>query len=91
MTHDFKSAFTSDFSLDAEIGYFLHLEEKNLSYFSHLIQAWNISWKLFKASIGCFIHGIYPDVFTKIASDTATEILGCVATLDTNEDSDESD
>jgi hypothetical protein len=75
MTHNFRSAFTSDFSLDAEIGYFLHLDEKNLSYFSHLIQAWNISWKLFKASIGCFIHGFYPDVFTKIASDTATEIL----------------
>lgn len=74
MNSDFSSQFTSDFSLE-ETCYFLHLEEKNLSYFSHLIQAWNLSWKMFRASIACFIHGIYPDFFTTYVSDTATEIL----------------
>lgn len=56
--------------------YFIHLKEKNMTYFAHLKQAWTVSIKMAVGSIVCFIHGLYPDLFqttgTSIAKDIAS-------------------
>jgi Family of unknown function (DUF6356) len=51
-----------------------HLHKKNITYFKHLQQAWEISFKMGTASIACFIHGLFPDVFQTTATDIAKDI-----------------
>ena len=54
---------------------FKHLNEENLSYFNHMKRAMRISFKLLFASILCFIHSIFPFIFTKSASKICKEVV----------------
>lgn len=46
-----------------------HLKENNIGYFRHMKRAFYFSYNLILAGILCFIHGIYPDIFTYTASN----------------------
>lgn len=54
---------------------FKHLDEEKLSYFQHMKRALLISSKLFVASIFCFIHSIFPFLFTSSASSICKNII----------------
>lgn len=45
-----------------------HLDDVNMSYFEHLIGAFNYSFISCKASMIFFIHGIFPDCFVVTGS-----------------------
>jgi hypothetical protein len=47
-----------------------HLENINMSYFEHMIQAFSYSIEAFKASIILFIHGLFPDIYVYEGSKT---------------------
>lgn len=49
--------------------FFLHLQFRRQSYFSHFRQAIKYSMLTCKASFCFFIHAIYPDVFQHTGSD----------------------
>jgi len=53
---------------------FQHLQKQNLTYLQHLRQAWSISCHLAKASLQCFVHGVYPDLWETAASDTVKRL-----------------
>jgi len=42
---------------------FSHLQIENLSYSSHFIRAFNLSWTCLKASYFLFVHAVYPDMY----------------------------
>lgn len=54
---------------------FQHLENKNIGYFPHLIQAWKIAGLMVCSGVACFIHGIYPDIFSTTATDISDYIV----------------
>lgn len=54
---------------------FGHLKDENLSYFQHMKRALGISLKLLFASFLCFIHSVFPFLFTKSASNICKEII----------------
>lgn len=62
---------------------FKHPTEVCLTYFSHLKFSFFLSYEFAKASIGAFIHGIYPDILVTHSSDTIKKVnnemkkIGC--------------
>ena len=47
---------------------FKHLQEKNMTYFEHMIGAFYFSLLSLHASVVFFIHGLMPDIFTETGS-----------------------
>jgi len=45
-----------------------HLEEKNETYFEHMLNALSISWLLLSLSLKCFVHSIIPDLYVDAVS-----------------------
>jgi hypothetical protein len=52
-----------------------HLKLVKENYFKHMIEAWFIILVLLYASLSCFIHSIFPFLFTKTASSSMIYIL----------------
>ena len=46
-----------------------HLEDQNLTYFGHLLQAWTIAMRLFLLSLTALVHGLLPFIFISRVSD----------------------
>lgn len=40
-----------------------HLEEINMTYLEHMLQAFSYSIEALKACIILFIHGLFPDIY----------------------------
>jgi hypothetical protein len=51
-----------------------HLEEQNLTYFGHLLQAWNIAMRLFLLSLTAVVHGVLPSIWVRSVSDSVHEL-----------------
>ncbi len=47
-----------------------HLAETGMSYGSHMRRAWGIGGALVSAGTACFIHGLFPSLFTDKATRT---------------------
>ena len=47
-----------------------HLEDTGMGYGAHLGRAWKIGGTLLVAGGACFIHGLFPSLFTDKASRT---------------------
>ena len=45
-----------------------HLQQVNMTYFSHLKRAWRIGSKMMYNGLLYIIHGVYPNVFETSAS-----------------------
>ena len=52
-----------------------HLKSVNESYFKHMIEAFFIVFLLMVSSMACFVHAIFPFLFTKTASNNIKLIL----------------
>jgi len=46
-----------------------HLKEKNLTYFQHLGEAWNLALQLFLLSLISLVHGMLPFTWVRLVSD----------------------
>ena len=46
-----------------------HLKDKNLTYFQHLGEAWNLALQLFLLSLISLAHGMLPFIFKSKVSD----------------------
>ena len=46
-----------------------HLKEQNETYFQHMLAAWKICATLKMLLFKCFIHSIFPFLFTTAVSD----------------------
>lgn len=46
-----------------------HLREQEETYFEHMWGAWKIVWFLKKLELKCFIHSIFPFLYTTAVSD----------------------
>ena len=51
-----------------------HLEEQNLTYIGHLLQAWNLAMRLFLLSLTALVHGILPSIWVHSVSDKVHEM-----------------
>lgn len=56
-------------------GFFSHLEENKIGYFSHLKRALSISRRMFICSIKTAFHGIFPSLWTTAATDTVNSLF----------------
>ena len=53
---------------------FRHLKEEEITYFKHMVRAWEFSYYCFLCSIKSFIHGLWPDLFSNTSEDLETKI-----------------
>jgi Family of unknown function (DUF6356) len=44
------------------------------SYGEHFVVAGSFGWALFKASLACFVHAVFPFLFEKTGSKAITEL-----------------
>jgi len=51
-----------------------HLREQNLTYFGHLLYAWNIAMRLFLLSLTAVVHGVLPSIWVRSVSDKVREM-----------------
>lgn len=51
-----------------------HPRESNMSYTSHLLRAWSLSFELLKGSSALFIHGLIPALFRETGSRTVARL-----------------
>ena len=51
-----------------------HLNEAGESYIKHLHFAWRVSFKMFIASIQCFIHALIPGIFKTSGSKAIRDL-----------------
>lgn len=51
-----------------------HPESVGETYFEHMQTSFGFGWKMFVASIGCLLHGIFPFLCTTKGSQTITEL-----------------
>jgi len=51
-----------------------HLHETNLNYIEHMLRALQFSFKLFRASLGLFIHAFIPETLTHYGTDQVLSI-----------------
>ena len=51
-----------------------HLEEQNLTYIGHLLQAWNLAMRLFLLSLTALVHGVLPSIWVRSVSDKVHEM-----------------
>jgi len=63
---------------------FVHLEEHNIGYLSHMKRAIKLSIYSLKASIYFLIHAIYPDIFVDNGSKKISEIMIELNNIDNN-------
>ena len=49
---------------------FTHLKNVKMTYFEHMKFSLFLSFTFFKASIGAFIHSIYPDILVTSSTET---------------------
>jgi hypothetical protein len=53
-----------------------HLDETGMDYGAHLGRAWKIGGALVVAGGACFIHGLFPGLFSDKASRTIIRLHG---------------
>ena len=51
-----------------------HLRDQNLTYFGHLLFAWNIAMKLLLLSLTAVAHGVCPSIFSSTVSNAVREM-----------------
>ena len=51
-----------------------HLRDQNLTYFGHLLFAWNIAMRLFLLSLTAVVHGVLPSIWVRSVSDRVREM-----------------
>ena len=64
-----------------------HLKEQNENYFQHMWSAWNICATLKVLLFKCFIHSIFPFLFTTAVSDK----IKCLQKMTNRKDVDDDD
>ena len=47
-----------------------HPESVGETYFQHMRASFGFGWRMFAASLGCFLHGIFPFLCVKTGSKT---------------------
>ncbi len=51
-----------------------HPETVGETYGEHMLVAWSFGWRMFWASLACFVHGILPFAFERTGSRAVTEL-----------------
>jgi hypothetical protein len=53
---------------------FNHLKKQNMTYLSHMRQAFYLGYRLCASGVKVIVHGIFPDVYETAATETINEL-----------------
>ena len=48
------------------------------TYFQHMRCSFSFGWKMLTTAGACFLHGLFPFLFTKYGSETIAELHDCM-------------
>lgn len=55
-----------------------HPAEVGESYFEHMATSFSFGGRMFMGAMGCFLHGILPNMCTKTGSSMVTRLHDCM-------------